>query len=215
MAQVIGIDPGQTGALAVYDTVMKGIVTIVDMPTMKMIINKKQRTRIDAVKLYDWLESQKMCGVELVMLESIGGRPQQSARNAFVLGYGVGLIYMACVALKLPIETVTPTVWKKIMKLPGKIIAEGTKVITRKGKQVEVPRKIKNPEVESFIVNRACELMPDARHYFHGPMGGRKVDRAEAAMLAKYAGDYALKLEIKPPAAMDWEIYADRLNLGA
>lgn len=199
MSYVVGVDPGASGALAVYDTGAKRIVSVTDMPTLTITINKKKRTRIDATTLFEYVDMQKALGAELLLMEAIGGRPKQSASSAFTLGYGVGLLYMACVAVKLPIETVPPTVWKKMMRVPGKKDANG--------KQTN--------EFNGMIVSRADELLPDARELFRGPQGGLKVDRAEAAMLAKYAGDYALKLGARPALAIDTEAYLTKMEFGA
>lgn len=187
---VVGIDPGNSGALAVYDPHAKLITEVIDMPVFYMTVNNKKRKRVDAVGIITWLEMQKMLGAELVLIEAIGGRPKQGASAAFVLGYGVGLIYMACVALRLPIETVPPQVWKKMMRVPGKKDAEGKK----------------QAEYNGMIVNRADELMPDCRDLFRGPKGGLLVDRAEACLLAKYAGDHALRLPTRPFLAVDTEM---------
>lgn len=211
MAYVIGVDPGASGALAVYDTDTRKIATIIDMPSLTVVINKKKRTKIDTVTLYNWFEAQKMMDAQLVMMEAVGGRPQQTASGGFVLGYGCGLLYMACIALKLPIETITPQVWKKTIGVPGK-----TKTVEQtnaKGKTIKV--RVSDPDADGMIILRACELLPDARDLFYGPRGGKMVDRAEAAMLAKYAGDYALRLDRKPVAAVDWQAYIGKVDLGA
>jgi hypothetical protein len=199
MTYVIGVDPGFKGALSVYDVNAKRIVSIIDMPVLNITINKKTRTRIDATTLFEYVEMQKAMGVELLLMEAVGGRPKQGASSAYAFGYGVGLLYMACVAVKMPIETVTPQVWKKMMRVPGKKDADG-----KQGK-----------EYDGMIVSRADELLPDARHLFRGPQGGLKVDRAESAMLAKYAGDHALKLGARPSMAIDTEAYMVKLELGA
>src|SRR5688572_15999903 len=98
---VIGVDPGLNGALAYISDDGKD-VHITDMPTWSMIVSKKARARVDAVGLIEYFELAKMMGVKLVMIEAVGGRPRQSASAGFVFGYSVGLVYMACVACKLP-----------------------------------------------------------------------------------------------------------------
>lgn len=178
---VIGVDPGGTGALAHYD-IAANTLDVEDMPIWNMAIGKgKTRKRIDAVALLEYFEVKKMQGVQLVMIEAVGGRPKQSASNAFVFGYGVGLIYMACVACRLPIETVPSQTWKKLMRVPGK----GKRQAEKLGR---TPK-----EVEGMIVQRADELYPESRGLWRGPRGGYRLDRAEAAILARYAGDYALR----------------------
>lgn len=169
---VIGIDPGASGALAEYDPTT-GELSVVDMPTWHIMVGRKKRVRIDAVELADYFEMKKIGGAKLALIEAVGGRRGQGAGAGFTFGYGVGLIYMACIMVRLPIETVAPSVWKKVMRVPGKA-------------------KEKSREADEAIAYRADELFPDYRDVWRGPKGGFKLDRAEAALLAKYAADYAL-----------------------
>jgi hypothetical protein len=125
------------------------------------------------------------------VIEAVGGRPKQGASSAFVFGYTVGLIYMACVSVKLPIETVPPQVWKKILAVPGK-----------KNKKDEPVRPQK--DIDGAIIGRADELMPAHRSMWRGPQGGFKMDRAEAAMLAFYGARYTLN-STKPMKITDEE----------
>jgi hypothetical protein len=199
VTRVLGIDGGAKGAFAAYDVVSKSILDIYDMPIFNMVINNKERKRIDAVGVYNLLAMEQMMGCELVMIEAVGGRPKQSASSAFVFGYGIGLIYMACVALKLPIETVPPQVWKKMMRMPGKKDVEGKAAKEKSG----------------MIVNRADELLPGARELWRTARGALRVDRAEAACIAKYAGDHALRFDVRPVMATDTLLAYQLADTGA
>lgn len=179
---VIGVDPGFTGALACFDQTT-GELRIDDMPTFQMSVGTRKRTRIDAVELIEYFELQKLCGAQLVVIEAVGGRPKQSAASAFQFGYGVGLLYMACISARIPIETVVPGTWKKLMRVPGK--------------------KDKN---DGDIIKRADEVYPHHRELWRGPQGGRRVDRAEAALIARYAADFAINLDLNLDAwAARWK----------
>jgi hypothetical protein len=169
------------------------------MPVFHMEINHKKRTRIDAVGVKELLEFEQMAGCELVMIEAVGGRPRQSASAAFVFGYGIGLIYMACVALRLHIETVPPQTWKKMMRMPGKKDMDGKK----------------SREKDGMIINRADELLPAARDMWRTQRGAFRVDRAEAACIAKYAGDYALNVQARPALATDTLLAYQNADVGA
>lgn len=169
MALVLGIDPGAGGAFAVYDTETARIVSIEDMPLWYQTIGKRKRRRVDGLALADMFDTYEMMGVELVVIEAVGGRPRQSASAAYVFGYGVGLIYMCALYSRIPIETVPPSTWKKLMNVPGKTKADDTSIIAR-----------------------ADELFPDCRDHWRGKLGGKKVDRAEAAMMAKFGADHVL-----------------------
>ena len=208
----IGIDPGATGALAEYDY-NTGVLDVQDMPTWFMALKKgKTRRRVDAVDLMEYFEIKKAMGAELVLVEEVGGRPGQSAANGFAFGYTAGLIFMACVAVKLPIETVPPGVWKKIMRVPGKKNSKGEKAELAKlmGKE---PKSQK--EIDASIIARADELFPHYKNVWRGPKGGFNTDRAEAAMLARYCADYALKLQGGRPNDVEWKLAYRVADLGA
>lgn len=169
MTLIAGIDPGASGAIAVYNTETMRIVSMNDMPVWYMTVGKKKRKRVDSVALLELFEVLEIMGVEFVVMEAVGGRPRQSASAGFVFGYGVGLLFMACMYKKLMVETVPPGTWKKIMNVPGK--SKGT---------------------DDDIMMRADEMFPHDRHLWRGQKGGKKVDRAEAAMMAKFGGDHIL-----------------------
>lgn len=170
MSLVLGIDPGASGAFAVYDSESQRLVSVDDMPTWFQTVGKKKRPRIDALQVADMFDTFEMMGVKLIVLESVGGRPAQAAGAAFVFGYGVGLLYMAGIYSGIPLETTPPSIWKKIMNIQGKGKAD-----------------------DSAIMQRANEMFPEDRHMFVTARGGKRVDRAEAAMLAKYGADYVLR----------------------
>lgn len=167
MTLILGVDPGASGAFAVYDNIAQRIISVEDMPVWYQTIGKKKRKRVDALALADMFDTYEMMGVELVVMEAVGGRPRQSASAAFVFGYGVGLIYMAALYSKIVIETVPPAAWKKMLNVPGK--QNGS---------------------DDDIINRADELFPHDRQLWRGERGGKKVDRAEASMLARFGADH-------------------------
>jgi hypothetical protein len=196
----IGIDPGIHGALAHYE---RGrVVDIIDMPTFPMVINKKQRDRLDMVKLADWLMVKKMMGVQVVMMEAVGGRPQQSASAAFVFGYTVGALFALCIQIRLPVTTVPASIWKKVLQCPGKKLKQSKKM---------------DPAYASKIITRADELIPEDRNKWRGPNGGLKVDRAEAALLGYYGVHYQLRVpgNIDHPGLAEYKLIYEKAEVGA
>lgn len=169
MTLVLGVDPGGNGAFAVYCTETRRLVSVEDMPVWYQAVGKRKRKRVDALALADMFDTYELMGVELVVMEAVGGRTGQGAAAGFVFGYGVGLIYMAALYSRIVIETIPPASWKKMMNVPGKQAAD-----------------------DSAIIARADELFPHDRHLFRGERNGKKVDRAEAAMLAKFGADFVL-----------------------
>lgn len=157
----IGVDCGLGGALAYYDH-SRCILFVEDMPAYKISVNKKMRARIDDVALITYFELAKLKGADRVVIEQIWERPGQ--RGMFIMGMCVGLVRMACISAKLPIEEVPANTWKKILRVPGK----------------------GGDDADEAIVKRADELLPTHTGLWRGPKGGRLIDRAEAAMLAYY-----------------------------
>lgn len=167
----IGADPGATGALALY---ADGILLDVrDMPTYTAIVNKTERKRIDAHALIELFELWRMAGAHLALLEDVGGRKKQSAVNGFNFGFGAGVLYAALVAAQIPIDYVTAQRWKTVMRVPGKA-----------GGGAEARQAL------SQIEHRAKECFPAQTQLFYGERGGKRIDRMEAALIAKYAADY-------------------------
>lgn len=191
MSIVLGIDPGLNGAMCLYGD---GVFAIHDMPTFDMQVGKTVRKRVDMLKLADLLDGFAVMGVDIAVLEAVGGRPKQGASAAFVLGYSVGLVAMGLMAARIPLETVVPQTWKKIMKMPGKKGAESDKVYS------------------DAIKARGQELFPQHRDKFEGPRGGVKLDRVEAAALAMFAHRHVLGTMRPDP---EWRLAYKRADTGA
>lgn len=174
---VVGIDCGLQGAFVHYDPTTKRIVQADDMPTLRVSVSgtKRLRERVDPIALADLFGMWRMMGVELVIIEAVGGRPMQSAGAGFTFGYIYGLVNMGVVQSGMAFELVTPQKWKAVMAIPGKYKQGG---------------KIQG--ADQLIIARADQLFPEDRGVWRGIRGGMRVDRAEAACLAKYGGDYRL-----------------------
>lgn len=156
----IGVDCGLNGAMVYYDH-RNNFLQVEDMPVYKVTVNKTMRHRIDDVALLNYFEMAVLKGCDRVVIEQLWERPGQS--GMFQLGVCAGLVRMACITNRLPIDEVPPQTWKKILRVPG-------------GKAAD----------DNQIMARADDMMPAHRDLWRGPKGGRLVDRAEAAMLAYY-----------------------------
>lgn len=171
MTLVAGIDGGLNGAIAIYDTTTPDrVVDLIDIPVLNMIVGGKKRHRIDRHGLFNHFEYLKMLDVKLVVVEAVGARPSQS--GMFVFGYTIGAIEMAIYITALPMESVDPRVWKRMYKLKGKTVDD-----------------------DHTIIGVADAKLPGSRQLWRGPKGGMRVDRAEAALIAKFAGDHMLHLK--------------------
>lgn len=99
---VIGIDPGMTGALALYDA--DGFpLQIEDMPVVNGEVNGWELNAI----LRRWTHAQA------VIVEQVSAMPRQGVSSTFKFGKGYGMILGAATGLGFKLGMVTPVRWTK------------------------------------------------------------------------------------------------------
>lgn len=114
MPVILGIDPGNSGAIAFLDT--DGCtVRIVDMPTFEFETTKK-RVTIDP---YGIVAEMQQYTISHAYMEEVYSSPQMGVVSSFNFGEGKGKILGIAAALGIPITTVKPARWKKDMKVPA------------------------------------------------------------------------------------------------
>ena len=107
----IGIDPGLTGAIAIYSD---GEIELHDMPVSAKTAGKGQQLNLAA--LHDLLR-----GIDgEVWMEQVGPMPGQGVTSMFGFGRSVGQIEGVIAALGLPVQYVTPQKWKRPLGLIGR-----------------------------------------------------------------------------------------------
>ena len=109
---IIGIDPGLTGAIAIIGE----HINIFDMPVMAKSTKGNQ---VDGYGLASLLSGCKEAGT-VVFLEQVGAMPKQGVTSMFNFGHGYGMIQGVLFALEIPFTLVTPQKWKKYHSLIGK-----------------------------------------------------------------------------------------------
>lgn len=169
MPGILGVDPGVSGALALFDpsrTAASGLRWVVD----DIPVFGDEKRELNAGALRDWLRrySPDHAFLELVTaMPSIPGhkgaaRRGMGAAGAFRFGgffYALKAVLSCC---DVPFTLVTPAVWKKASGL--------------KGSDKEASRL------------RALQLFPE----LSGPLSRKKdQNRAEAALIAKHGADRA------------------------
>jgi len=108
MSYTVGIDPGISGAIAIYrDNVLHSVV---DMPTLEVDSGKTKKRHISAVTLRDILEGYPNSHVAI---EKVGAMPGQGVSSMFNFGRSAGIIEGVVAGLKLPSTYVTPATWTK------------------------------------------------------------------------------------------------------
>ena len=113
---LLGIDPGVSGALSVYEH--KKLVEVLDMPTMSE--GKKNKKQINSAQLS--LEIKKRINgsdENAVVIEHVAAMPGQGVTSMFNFGQSFGVIKGICSALNLPVYFVRPVKWKKHFNLIG------------------------------------------------------------------------------------------------
>ena len=112
----LGIDPGQTGAIAAYDG--ERVIGLIDMPTMPRLHGKGQQ--VDPYSLASALLDLCHGRSASAVLEAVSAMPGQGVSSTFHFGESVGVVLGVLGALQLPVRMVTPAKWKKAAGLLGR-----------------------------------------------------------------------------------------------
>ncbi len=105
----VGIDPGLTGAIALLARNGEKLLGVVDMP----IFADGKHQQINAVALFQLMESWRRKYDIEVYLEQVSAMPGQGVSSMFNFGTGYGIIMGVVSAMQLPLILVRPQAWKK------------------------------------------------------------------------------------------------------
>lgn len=114
---VIGIDPGQSGALAFLAD--GKFHRFIDMPTMP---RKAGGNEVDAIALARAIRAslaQHPGAYQVAVLEAVSAMPKQGVSGVFRFGESFGVVKGILGALSLPLFLVPPVTWKKRLGLAG------------------------------------------------------------------------------------------------
>lgn len=107
---IFSVDPGFSGAWAV---IVDGKATIVgDMP----VAGDGPRKRVSANVLAGYMRDARP---ELCVVEMVSAMPKQGVSSTFRFGMGYGAVLATAAIVGVPLELVTPQVWKKFHRLTG------------------------------------------------------------------------------------------------
>ena len=105
---VIAIDPGLSGAIAVFiDDVLSAVI---DTPTHELTRNGKTKRQISASGLAAIFRDYKP---DHVVVEKVSAMPGQGVTSMFSFGRSFGLIEGIVGAFEIPATYVMPSVWTK------------------------------------------------------------------------------------------------------
>lgn len=108
----IGVDPGLTGALALYAPGLEELV-VEDMP-------RTVEGKIDHFRLADIIQSwTKAYSVQLAVVERVHSMPKQGVASSFTFGDAYGAVKQALASAGIPYQLVSPATWKAVYGLRG------------------------------------------------------------------------------------------------
>ena len=105
---VMSIDPGLSGALAVFDG--HDLIAVLDMPTHELTRNGKAKRQIAATDLAGVFCQNRP---RHVIVEKVSAMPGQGVTSMFSFGRSLGIIEGIIAAYNIPVTYVTPGVWTK------------------------------------------------------------------------------------------------------
>ena len=111
--RVLGVDPGATGALALWDTELQALA-VCDMPSAVVPVGKRIRRELsEAMLAYTLAEWEPDCA----WIERVHALPKQGVTSSFSFGVAYGLVRGVLAAMRVPVTRVTPNEWKKHFRL--------------------------------------------------------------------------------------------------
>lgn len=103
---ILGIDPGSSGAIALYWPSAPHMIIAEDVPTVD--------GTIDPAALARRLEEARPA---VAMIELVGAMPKQGVSSTFKFGVAFGMVRGVIGASYIPMHMVTPAKWKKHFRL--------------------------------------------------------------------------------------------------
>ena len=107
---VMSIDPGLSGAIAVFRYTDHELIGIFDMPTHELTRNGKAKRQVSASGLAGIFSAHKP---HHVIVEKVSAMPGQGVTSMFSFGRSFGLIEGILAAYEIPATYVMPSVWTK------------------------------------------------------------------------------------------------------
>jgi len=114
MSFIIGIDPGAAGAVAILED--GKLVQVFDMPVVQITVGGKAKRRVAPELLASELRLYNLADT-VAVVEQVGAMPGQGVTSMFAFGQAYGLVLGVLAGLWIPTTTVTPSTWKKALKL--------------------------------------------------------------------------------------------------
>ena len=114
MSFIIGIDPGAAGAVVILEN--GRLTQVFDMPVVEITVGGKAKRRVAPELLASELRLYNLADT-VAVVEQVGAMPGQGVTSMFAFGQAYGLALGVLAGLWVPTTTVTPSVWKKALRL--------------------------------------------------------------------------------------------------
>lgn len=175
---IVGVDPGNNGAIAAFDKSTAKLVCVFDMPTVSIQLTTKtkatatrkarykKRTQVDVLATFEAIRELKPTSI---LIERVWGMPTDGVVSAFGFGFAFACARTTAVALGLNDNLVMPSEWKKYFGLIGKAKEESC-------------------VVASSIFSEFEFYAPPNRNGVCKPLDGH----ADAALIALYAHEKSI-----------------------
>lgn len=107
---IVAIDPGNRGAIALLGTARSDLLGLYDMPLRESASKGHMRYEIAGDVLAQLFGAKN---ASCAVLERVASMPGQGIAGMFAFGRGVGVIEGILQTLDIPINYVSPQVWKR------------------------------------------------------------------------------------------------------
>ena len=115
---VLGVDPGVSGAMAVYDLDRDAVTEVIDMPVHVVQRNGSKRATLDLYQLGVFI-STLSSRLRVAVVEDVHAMPKQGVSSTFSFGFSAGAVQGVVATLMAPIALVRPAIWKRALGLNG------------------------------------------------------------------------------------------------
>ena len=112
--RVMGVDPGIEGAIAVVE---RG--RVIKHARMPVKPGPAGRKKVDGQILLDIMRSMAEDGLDKAIVENPSAMPKQGVSSSFAFGRSCGIAEMAVIALGVPYDLISPSHWKRVMRVPA------------------------------------------------------------------------------------------------
>lgn len=145
----IGLDPGQSGGIACYDT-EKSSPWVIKMPDTEGDL-------FSTLEGIVWFTDHSK---NFAVIEKVGPMPKQGVVSTWKFSGNYHGLRMALLALKIPFESVLPRVWQKSMGC----LTKGDKNVTKRKAQELFPAlKVTHATADALLLMEYCRRTHDGR----------------------------------------------------